>query len=130
LSLAMMHSKQLLGTVNKIHKDLEMLNEKISIYDKEVSKIYHLIEVTKLTPDEGFNISLKLQEVLRLRRKTKYEISRIKYLIKSIDSDSLKQQVVQTKQNMKKYEIEYVAEFPLYQDIISVDYDKLCGDVI
>lgn len=123
--LAVRHSSQLLGLINKIQSDCEMLNEKVQKYDKEVSRIYHEIELKVLNEKEALDISIRLQNALKLRRKTKYELTQLRNMLKSIGCNKLKMKVKMVKEKIMIEEHSYIETYPLYKNIIQTDYHKI-----
>jgi hypothetical protein len=102
-----------------------MLCDELQKHDKEVNRIYHEIELKILNEKESLEISIRLQNTLKLRRKTKYEISQMRLMLKSIGCENFKNKLITTKNKIISDEKLYIETFPLYKDIIHTDYHKL-----
>ena len=68
----------------------------VTILDKDVSNIYHIIEYNSLDDDELLAVAKRLADTLRLRRKTKDVATVMKRLTKDVNiaKDSLLERVV------------------------------------
>ena len=84
---------------DRIKNELEKMNKLQSRYDKEISNLYHKIELNNFNAAEGYYFSKDLQTILRKRRMVKLEIQKLTSLQHTVNIHSLP---IKAKSNLKK----------------------------
>ncbi|WP_442636470.1 hypothetical protein [Rossellomorea marisflavi] len=99
--------------LKQVKSDLRKLKDKAIYYDRELSKIYHDVEIRKFNACEGFYITKNLQDVLQRRRLVKKEMGRLEQvynnLIKTADNNFYK--IKRSVDKSKKSEESYLENF-------------------
>jgi hypothetical protein len=96
-----------------LRTQLDQLKSMQSMLDKELSKIYHEIEVTKFNASEGFKYAKRIQEITQTRRVVKSELLAIQSIVKHLPFKELDN--ITYKKNKKQC---------LHQIQYHTDYDK------
>lgn len=102
MCLASKHLEKLDQIEKEISDDFDFLSRTISQYDKELSEIYHSIEVARFSASQGYKMMKELQDLLKKRRIAKNEYSRMTSLVKTINFQSLRDRIKNADKNLGK----------------------------
>jgi prefoldin subunit 5 len=87
--------------INNINEKKKHLKEELSMYDKQISSIYHELEVSKINACQGYKVAKRLQEILRKRRVVKNQLNEINTFFQSIEINNLLKKLEKTRKNVK-----------------------------
>ncbi|GAA4878981.1 hypothetical protein GCM10023310_68850 [Paenibacillus vulneris] len=79
-------SKLVKNMLEELKSKKEELLHDVTLYDRQVSKLYHEFESADLTLESGIQLAKKMQGVLRERRGVKYDLMQYKTLITTLDT--------------------------------------------
>lgn len=80
-------------TLNTVCAQYEAYPGMLSKVDKEISEIYHQIEVTKMNASTGYKMAKLLQTKLRERREIKHERETLQRMLDVLDRHKLRQRL-------------------------------------
>jgi prefoldin subunit 5 len=104
MCLASKYLGEIESVITRIEKDKKVLSERLSQLDKELSNVYHKIEVSRFNACEGYYLAKQLQEVLHKRRIVKDELTRFRSLKDSLGLNN--QKIDSSKKNLTKHKNE------------------------
>lgn len=105
LSKTEKYIKQINSLLGCIEKEQKSLSNKLSNRDKQVSSLYHEIEMTSFNASRGFLLAKQLQKVLRERREIKNELAISQMISRSVNMNDLQialGDVIKKAEEMKK----------------------------
>lgn len=120
MCLATNYLNQIELIVEDVKGDMKKLNKKLSQCDKNISKLYHDLEVSKFNACEGYYFAKNLQELLQKRRLVKSELHRLEsihnVLIQSV-GDRLKKAKTVVEESKNKHKDWYTNFNISFRDI-------------
>ncbi|RYI30458.1 hypothetical protein EVU96_08580 [Bacillus infantis] len=93
MCLASKYIDQIEEMMNGVKKDMMHLRSKSSYYDKEISSIYHRLELNNFNACEGYYIAKNLKELVQKRRLVKIEYLRLESLHNSLKIQTIEKDI-------------------------------------